>query len=138
MNALIYIIAMTLVGVICYFIGLRRGIKVTEENHANDYDDGYNDGLSYCQQNYEMHELEPMLDTLYNKAYEDRCEKGKELIRQLDEDFYEMHLLEPMLDTLYDKAYKERCEKGKELIRQLDELFEDDDENNKGTDCGNY
>jgi hypothetical protein len=87
MNALTYIIAMTFAGVICYIIGLRRGIKVTEENHANDYDDGYNDGLSYCQQNYEMHELEPMIDAMYNEAYKDRCKKGKELIRQLDELF---------------------------------------------------
>ncbi len=87
MNALTYIIAMTFVGVICYIIGLRRGINVTEENHANDYDDGYNDGLSYCQQNYEMHELEPMTDALYNEAYKEKCEKGKELIRQLDELF---------------------------------------------------
>lgn len=87
MNALIYIIAMTFAGVICYIIGLRRGIKVTEENHANDYDDVYNDGLSYCQQNYEMRELEPMLDALYKEACKEKCEKGKELIRQLDELF---------------------------------------------------
>ena len=103
MNALTYIIAMTFAGVICYIIGLRRGIKITEENHANDYDEGYNDGLSYCQQNYEMRELEPMIDALYYEAYR-----------------------------------KKREETGRELIRQLDELFEDDDENNKGTDCGTY
>ena len=87
MNALTYIIAMTFAGVICYIIGLRRGIKITEENHANDYDEGYNDGLSYCQQNYEMRELEPMIDALYFAAYKERREKGKELIRQLDELF---------------------------------------------------
>lgn len=88
MNALTYIIAMTFAGVICYIIGLRRGIKVTEENHANDYDEGYNDGLSYCQQNYEMRELEPMIDALYFEAYkEKRREKAKEFIKQLDELF---------------------------------------------------
>lgn len=76
----IFVIVMILLAILAYFIGLTRGI--TGSQHL--YDDGYEAGITYCMQHYEMTEIEPMLDDLYE---EQKYEKAKQLVKELDELF---------------------------------------------------
>ena len=78
MNAIIYwIFAVIFAAIGSYIIGLRRGYKTYE----NEYDEGYNDALNYCRKNYEMTDINEMMDTVY------REEKAREFIKQLDDLF---------------------------------------------------
>ena len=80
----IFVIAMILIGILSYFIGLTRGVKETEAEHLMDYDKGYADALSYCEQHYQMEEIDPMMDNLYE---EQKYEKVKQLVKELDDLF---------------------------------------------------
>lgn len=76
-NTIWIIILAIFTAIMGYGIGLRRGFKTYE----NEYDRGYNDGLTYCEQHYEMTDVDEMMDTMY------REEKARDLIKQLDELF---------------------------------------------------
>ena len=50
MSNWIFVIGMILIGIFCYFIGLTRGIKETEAEHAHDYDNGYMAAIDWCEE----------------------------------------------------------------------------------------
>lgn len=80
----IFVIVMILLAIFAYFIGLTRGVKETEAEHLMDYDKGYADALSYCEQHYQMEEIDPMMNNLYE---EQKYEKARKMIKELDELF---------------------------------------------------
>ena len=73
MSNLIYAIGMILIGISCYFIGLRRGIKITTEKHSLDYVNGYSDAVDWFEKT--------MCQT--------KKEKLDKLISELDDLFYD-------------------------------------------------
>lgn len=79
----IFVIVMILLAILAYFIGLTRGI--TGSQHL--YDDGYEAGITYCMQHYEMTEIEPMLDDLYEEQQREKQQKARRLVRELDDLF---------------------------------------------------
>ena len=79
----LFVIGMVLIGILCYCIGLRRGIK----EMADEYDTGYNDALAYCEQNYQMEEINAVTDGLCQEYLRDKDRKARELISQLGELF---------------------------------------------------
>lgn len=76
-NVIWIIIGFLFCAIAGYGIGLHRGFKTYE----HEYDKGYADALSYCEQHYEMTEIEPMLDDLYE---EQKYEKAKQLVKELE------------------------------------------------------
>lgn len=81
MDTFIYIIVMLLIGVVCYFIGLRRGIISTR--HL--YDEGW-----LRAENYFKHLAELVQDnnkTPNDLSKEQKNEKAREFVAQLDELF---------------------------------------------------
>lgn len=91
MSNWIFVIAMILIGILSYFIGLTRGVKETEAEHLMDYDKGYADALSYCEQRYHMEEIDPMLNDLYE---EQKYEKAKQLVKELDDLFEDDNVID--------------------------------------------
>lgn len=83
MNTFIYIIGMLLIGVVCYFLGLRRGISGSQ--HL--YEDGWAAAEDYFNR---FPELVQDLDDLNEKSEMDsnqKYEKAKQLVKELDELF---------------------------------------------------
>lgn len=84
MNTFIYCIGMLLIGVVCYFIGLRRGIIGTR--HL--YDEGWIDAEKYFKRFPELvQDIDTMLDDLYEEQQREKQQKARHLIRELDELF---------------------------------------------------
>ena len=79
-NAIWIIIGFLFCAIAGYGIGLHRGFKVSDGL----YDEGWIDCEEHMKQHYEMTEIEPMLDDLYE---EQKYEKDKQLVKELDELF---------------------------------------------------
>ena len=80
MNTFIYCIGMLLIGVVCYFIGLRRGIIGTR--HL--YDEGWIDAEKYFKRFPELvQDIDTMLDDL-SQEQENKYEKARNFVAQLD------------------------------------------------------
>lgn len=84
MSNLIYVIGMILIGIFCYFIGLRRGISGTQ--HL--YDDGWLAAEEYFKRFPELvQDIDHMVDGLYEEYKQRKYEKANKLINELDELF---------------------------------------------------
>ena len=87
MNTFIYIIGMLLIGVVCYFLGLKRGI--TSSQYL--YDDGWLAAEEYFKQHPELvQDLDKMMDDLYDEYKRDcnqKYEIARQMVRELDDLF---------------------------------------------------
>lgn len=83
MTQTVWIIILAIFCALCgYCIGLRRGWKTYE----NEYDRGYNDALNYCEQHYDMTDLDKMTENLEKSQ---KLQMAKSLVTQLDDLFEE-------------------------------------------------
>lgn len=82
-NAIWIIIGFLFCAIAGYGIGLHRGFKVSDGL----YDEGWIDCEEHMKQHYEMTEIEPMLDDLYEEQKREKQQKARRLVRELDELF---------------------------------------------------
>lgn len=70
MSNWIFVIGMILIGIFCYFIGLTRGIKETEAEHAHDYDNGYMAAIDWCEETARRETRQGKLDGMLEELDE--------------------------------------------------------------------
>lgn len=61
----IFTIAMILIGILSYLIGLTRGVKETEAEHLTDYDKGWLDAAAWYEENFDLLQKEDAV--IHNK-----------------------------------------------------------------------
>ncbi len=83
MNTFIYVIGMLLIGVVCYFLGLTRGI--TDSRHL--YDEGWLAAEEYFKRFPELvQDIDKMLDDL-SQEQKNKYEKACSFVTELDDLF---------------------------------------------------
>lgn len=80
----IFVIVMILLAILAYFIGLTRGISGSQ--HL--YDDGWLAAEEYFKRFPELtQDIDKMMDDLYEEYKQDKYEKAREMIKELDDLF---------------------------------------------------